>query len=214
MDDDGIRARFDDSVRVELLLDARAVPASRKERIRSIAHALGYELLTVETTGFAFGAVGDVFGTTGTAAVRFVFGRVEAPDARRRRERTLARLRAGGPVLPSLGEAPPPPPQPPPPARPPARGPGPARASCLPARRRLPRWPGRANAAPVSRRCRSSPLPFASPASPSPGRRAGARYRAAGRRPLTGRDGAGAAARPRRPGSRPRGAGCRSVSGT
>ncbi|GGY81172.1 hypothetical protein GCM10010363_72480 [Streptomyces omiyaensis] len=163
MDDDGIRARFDDSVRVELLLDARAVPASRKERIRSIAHALGYELLTVETTGFAFGAVGDVFGTTGTAAVRFVFGRVEAPDARRRRERTLARLRAGGPVLPPLGEAPPPPPQPPPPARPPARGPRP-RASVLP--------PGPPPPPPVAgpreRGPRVPPMPLGPPPPPPP----------------------------------------------
>ncbi|RPK68636.1 MULTISPECIES: hypothetical protein [unclassified Streptomyces] len=98
MKDDEIRASFDGRARVKLLPD-RAT-ASNRHRIEEIAHALGYQLLATESL-VEFG-------------IRLVYERDDAPTARRRAELTIARLRAGGPLLPAV--EPPPPPGPPPPA--------------------------------------------------------------------------------------------------
>ncbi|MFC8794879.1 hypothetical protein [Streptomyces cinereoruber] len=100
MDDDAVRASFDGRSRVELR--PHRVTAAGRQRIEEIAHALGYRLLAVEPNGFH--------------GVRLVFGRDEAPHTRRRRELTVARLRAGGPLLPASEPPSPPPPSPPPPA--------------------------------------------------------------------------------------------------
>ncbi|MFD8743622.1 hypothetical protein [Streptomyces sp. NPDC059616] len=100
MKDDEIRASFDGRARVELLPD-RAT-ASNRHRIEEIAHALGYRLLVTENL-VEFG-------------IRLVYERDDAPTARRRAELTIARLRAGGPLLPAVEPPPPPPPGPPPPA--------------------------------------------------------------------------------------------------
>ncbi|MFE3148337.1 hypothetical protein ACFXJ6_16990 [Streptomyces sp. NPDC059218] len=100
MKDDEIRASFDGRARVKLLPD-RAT-ASNRHRIEEIAHALGYRLLATENL-VEFG-------------IRLVYERDDAPIARRRAELTIARLRAGGPLLPVVEPPPPPPPGPPPPA--------------------------------------------------------------------------------------------------
>nr|WP_240981694.1 MULTISPECIES: hypothetical protein [unclassified Streptomyces] len=128
------------------MLDKRQASPAGRQRIEAIAHALGYGL--VETKGNGF------YG------VLLVFGRVEAPDARRRREMTLARLRAGGPVLPPLAEPVPPPPPPPPPANPPSRTPRPRTGG-------LPSAPPPPPAAPPRRGPRIPPRP-AVPPPPSP----------------------------------------------
>ena len=100
MKDDEIRASFDGRARVELLPD-RAT-ASNRYRIEEIAHALGYRLFATENL-VEFG-------------IRLVYERDDAPIARRRAELTIARLRAGGPLLPAVEPPPPPSPGPPPPA--------------------------------------------------------------------------------------------------
>ena len=98
MDDDEIRARFDGRSRVELL--PGLVTAARRHRIDDIAHALGYRLLEVWSLG--------------PAGTGLRYQRDDAPHARRRAEQTIARLRAGGPVLSEIQPAPPPPSAPPP----------------------------------------------------------------------------------------------------
>ncbi|MGW4996399.1 hypothetical protein ACWEP8_01940 [Streptomyces hydrogenans] len=110
MDDDEVRRRFDGAVRVELMF-RRGYTTARRQRVEAIGHALGYRPLLSENTGWR--------------GLRLVFARDEAPDARRRRELTIARLRTGGPVLPPLETLPPPPPLPPPPAAPQTRTTGP-----------------------------------------------------------------------------------------
>ncbi|MFD9030424.1 hypothetical protein ACFVZW_04540 [Streptomyces sp. NPDC059567] len=100
MNDDEIRARFDGRARVELILGD--VTASGRSRIDEIAHALGYRLLAVHNLGYA--------------RFRLDYERDEDPRARRRTELTIARLRAGGPLLPAVEPPPPPPPATPPPA--------------------------------------------------------------------------------------------------
>ncbi|MFF8288881.1 hypothetical protein ACF068_06545 [Streptomyces sp. NPDC016309] len=104
MRDDDIRARFDGRVRVELLPGDAS--AATRRRIEGIGHALGYRPLAVENVW--------------PAGVRLVYQRDDAPDARRRAALTIARLRAGGPLLPAAEAPPPPPPGPPPPAPAPA----------------------------------------------------------------------------------------------
>ncbi|MFG2751763.1 hypothetical protein [Streptomyces xanthophaeus] len=130
MKDEDIRSRFDGRGRVELL--PGRTTAAQQRRTEEIAHALGYRLLAVHNLGFA--------------GVRLDFERDDTPVARRRNELTIARLRAGGPVLPAVEPPAPPPPAPPPPAtsprgrrqpsRPPAMPPPPPPAA--PARPRVP----------------------------------------------------------------------------
>ncbi|WP_208604893.1 hypothetical protein, partial [Streptomyces mutomycini] len=98
MKDDEIRSRFDSRGRVELV-PGHASPR-RQRQIEDIGRALGYRLLTVEKLG--------------RAGVRLVFERDDGPLARRRTELAVARLRAGGPLLPAMDPPPPPPPGPPP----------------------------------------------------------------------------------------------------
>ncbi|MFD8821520.1 hypothetical protein ACFV1C_04005 [Streptomyces sp. NPDC059605] len=100
MQDDEIRAGFDGRARVELRIGL--VTAASRRRIEEIAHALGYRLITAEN-----------LAELGT---RLVHERDDGPIARRRAELTIARLRAGGPLLPAVEPPPPPPPGPPPPA--------------------------------------------------------------------------------------------------
>ncbi|WP_406275152.1 hypothetical protein OHT93_29365 [Streptomyces sp. NBC_00191] len=131
MKDDEIRARFDGRGRVELL--PGNATASKRRRIEEIAHALGYRPLAVHNLGLA--------------GIRLDYERDDTPQARRRSELTIARLRAGGPLLPAIEPPPPPPPTPPPPApsqlrprqpsRPPSAPPPPPPAAA-PARPRLP----------------------------------------------------------------------------
>ncbi|MDF6022598.1 hypothetical protein [Streptomyces sp. JH34] len=134
MEDDEIRARFDGRSRVDLL--PGHVTAQRQRRIEEMGHALGYRLL--DTQGL------------GPRGVRLVYERDDGPLARRRAELTVARLRAGGPLLPVMEPPAPPPPGPPPPApapRPPRQpsrppsGPPPPPHTVAPARPRLPPRP-------------------------------------------------------------------------
>ncbi|WP_063768236.1 hypothetical protein, partial [Streptomyces xanthophaeus] len=85
MKDEEIRSRFDGRGRVELL--PGRTTAAQQHRTEEIAHALGYRLLAVHNLGFA--------------GMRLDFERDDTPVARRRNELTIARLRAGGPVLPA-----------------------------------------------------------------------------------------------------------------
>ncbi|WP_078867949.1 hypothetical protein [Streptomyces sp. NRRL F-5727] len=146
MEDDEVRARFDDRSHVELMLHRRRLSDSKRQRIEDIAHALGYRL-----TG----------STSGYNTTVLTFQRVEAPDARRRRELTIERLRAGGPVLPPLAEAPPPPPPPPPPANHPSQTPRPRAGG-------LPSPPPPPPAAPPRRGPRIPPMPSVPPPPPPP----------------------------------------------
>ncbi|WP_327419043.1 hypothetical protein [Streptomyces sp. NBC_01233] len=102
MKDDDIRTRFDGRGRVELL--PGQTTAAKQRRIDEIAHAFGYQLLTIHNLGLA--------------GIRLVYERDDAPPARRRNELTIARLRAGGPLLPAIEPPVPPPPGPPPPVAP------------------------------------------------------------------------------------------------
>ncbi|GGQ83292.1 hypothetical protein GCM10010216_51320 [Streptomyces flaveolus] len=122
MDDDEIRTRFDGRARVELL--PGGFTASKQRRADETAHALGYRLLATQQLW--------------PSGVRLVYERDDAPQAQRRRELTIARLRAGGPLLSEIEPPPPPPPGPPPPAptrppqqptRPPAEPPPPPTAA-------------------------------------------------------------------------------------
>ncbi|MEU6985313.1 hypothetical protein ABZ946_18075 [Streptomyces sp. NPDC046324] len=92
--DDEIRARFDGRGCVELL--PGGVSAAKRRRMDEIAHALGYRLRAVEELGLA--------------GVRLVYDRDDGPQARRRSELTIARLREGGQLLPAVEPPPPPPP--------------------------------------------------------------------------------------------------------
>ncbi|MFF6807841.1 hypothetical protein [Streptomyces sp. NPDC012616] len=104
MTDEEIIRHFDGRGRFEFL-----TRASQKARIEKITHALGYRLLAADNLR--------------RGRVRLHFLRDDSPLARRRAEQTIARLRAGGPVLPESAEVPPPPPPPPiPSAAPPAPG--------------------------------------------------------------------------------------------
>ncbi|MER5294079.1 hypothetical protein ABT382_18650 [Streptomyces pharetrae] len=134
MDDDEIRSRFDGRGEVGLLLGG--VTAARRRRIDDIGHALGYRLLDAQNLGYG--------------RVRLRYRRDDAPHARRRAEQTIARLRAGGPVLSEIEPAPPPPPSAPPPAghrppgprrRPPSHEPPPPPPVAAPPRPRLPPLP-------------------------------------------------------------------------
>lgn len=108
MRDDEIRSRFDGRGQVEI-----SGGASVQERAEPIAYALGYELIRTERTR----GPGRVFGLPAPVTVHLFFRRDDDPRARRRAERTIERLRAGGPVLADdePPSAPPPPPGPPPP---------------------------------------------------------------------------------------------------
>ena len=88
--DDEIRARFDGRGRVERMPGHATGP--RRQRIEDMARALGYRLLSVENLG--------------GLGIRLVYEH-DFPLARRRNELSLARLRAGGPLLPAV-EPPPP----------------------------------------------------------------------------------------------------------
>lgn len=94
-----MRACFDGHGRVELL-PGRAT-ASQQRRADEIAHALGYRRLAAQNLG--------------RLGVRLVYERDDGPQARRRAELTIARLRAGGPMASVVEPPPPPPPAPPPP---------------------------------------------------------------------------------------------------
>ncbi|MFF8728212.1 hypothetical protein ACF073_17210 [Streptomyces sp. NPDC015171] len=94
MDVDAIRSRFDGRGMVAIRVGVSSTGLAGK-----VAYALGYELITAEQA-------------RGTGLVGLVFRRDDDPRARRRAERTIERLRAGGPVL-APGEPPPPPPPPP-----------------------------------------------------------------------------------------------------
>ncbi|WP_406109691.1 hypothetical protein OG698_43630 [Streptomyces sp. NBC_01003] len=100
MKDEEVRALFDGRGRVELI-PGRPTTA-RLGRIEEIAHALGYQQHSIENLG--------------RGGLRLVYGRDDCPQARRRAELTIARLREGGPLLPAIEPPPPPPPTPPPPA--------------------------------------------------------------------------------------------------
>lgn len=129
VEDDEIRARFDGRPRVELT--PGRITAAKQRRADEIAHALGYRLSAVHSLW--------------PAGVQLVFERDDEPQACRRRELTIARLRADGPLLTGIEPPPPPPPGPPPQApahprprrssRPPAEPPPPPAA---PARPRVP----------------------------------------------------------------------------
>lgn len=108
MEDDEIRSRFDGRGHVEI-----RGPVSVKARAEQIAHALGYRMIAVEESRGA----GLAFGYRTPLSVRLLFRRDDDPRARRRAERTVERLRAGGPVL-AYDEPPPPPPPPQAPAPP------------------------------------------------------------------------------------------------
>ncbi|MGW3512181.1 hypothetical protein [Streptomyces sp. NPDC000994] len=97
-----IVALFDGRGRIELTLGALENAFTRN--VVAIAHALGYRLLSTEVIG--------------RTLIRYRFERDDTPLARRRAELTIARLRAGGPVLPAWEPPPPPPPSPPPPLPP------------------------------------------------------------------------------------------------
>ncbi|OIJ92664.1 hypothetical protein [Streptomyces colonosanans] len=102
MKSEEIVALFDGRGRIELLLGTLENLFTRN--VEGIAHALGYRLLSTEVIG--------------RTRIRYCFERDDAPLARRRAELTIARLRAGGPVLPACEPPPPPPPSPPPPLPP------------------------------------------------------------------------------------------------
>ncbi|MFJ8648503.1 hypothetical protein ACIRNI_20585 [Streptomyces sp. NPDC093546] len=130
MEDDEIRAHFDGRARV-VLRPGRFTDAMR-HRADAMAHALGYRLLAVRTTW--------------PSGVQLDYERDDSPQAHRRRELAIARLRAGGPLLSGVEPPPPPPPGPPPPAptgpprrpvRPPAEPPPPP-SSVGPAGPRIP----------------------------------------------------------------------------
>jgi hypothetical protein len=95
-----IVALFDGRGRIELTPNFLQDAMSRN--IEGIGHALGYRLLSTEVTD-------------SRTRIRYRFERDDTPRARRRAELTIARLRAGGPVLPAWEPPPPPPPSPPPP---------------------------------------------------------------------------------------------------
>lgn len=99
MNDDEIRGSFDGRGRVDLLLGLTT--AAKQHRIEEIAHAFGYRLLATQNLG--------------RAGVRLLYERDDDPRARRRAELSVARLRAGGPLLSAVESPPPPPPGPPPP---------------------------------------------------------------------------------------------------
>lgn len=109
MDADAMRPRFDGRGQVEL-----QVGGGQRAPAEAIARALGHELVSVGQRGrpIDLGAI-DLRTARG---YRLVFRRDDDPRARRRAELTIARLRAGGPVLPDdeLDPPPPPPSDPPP----------------------------------------------------------------------------------------------------
>ncbi|MFJ8584734.1 hypothetical protein ACIRD2_08750 [Streptomyces sp. NPDC093595] len=100
MKDEEIRTRFDGRGRVELL--PGNLPYTGQRRIEEIAHALGYRLTAADRLY--------------PVGVRLVYDRDDTPQARRRAELSIARLRAGRPLLPATEPPVPPPPPPPPPA--------------------------------------------------------------------------------------------------
>ncbi|GHI07090.1 hypothetical protein AQI88_21830 [Streptomyces cellostaticus] len=111
MDADEIRSRFDGRGQVELRLGT-----GKRALAEEIAHALGYELVSVEHKG---GRNVEIFSVEYRTArsLGLIFRRDDDPRARRRAELTIERLRAGGPVL-ADGQSAPPPPPPPAPAPP------------------------------------------------------------------------------------------------
>ncbi|MGW7174285.1 hypothetical protein [Streptomyces xanthophaeus] len=110
MQDEEIRSR------VELLPGRTA--AAQQRRTEEIAHTRGYRLLAVHDLGFV--------------GVRLDFERDDTPVARRRNELTIARLRAGGPVLTAVEPPAPPPPAPPQPATSPRGRRQPGRPPAMP----------------------------------------------------------------------------------
>ncbi|MFG2128567.1 hypothetical protein ACGFNV_12310 [Streptomyces sp. NPDC048751] len=112
MKDEETVRHFDGRGRVEVQLSARDVP--KAGRVEEIAHALGYRLLATETLG--------------RSGLLLRFERDDFPQARRRAELTIERLRAGGPVLPAMEPPPPPPPAPAPPVTPREPAPRPRRS--------------------------------------------------------------------------------------
>ncbi|MFE1447964.1 hypothetical protein [Streptomyces olivaceoviridis] len=119
MKDDEIRSRFDGRGHVEI-----RGPVSVTARAEEIAHALGYRLIATEESRGA----GLAFGYRTPLSVRLLFRRDDDPRARRRAQRTVERLRAGGPVLGGEELPPPPPPAPAPPLTPRSTAPRPRRS--------------------------------------------------------------------------------------
>ncbi|MFE4591537.1 hypothetical protein [Streptomyces laurentii] len=108
MDEDTVRVRFDGRAQVEIRL-GRATNDDLS-RVDEIAYAFGYRLLTRQKlTAAVPGAIPVIV----PAGFLLVYERDDGPLARRRNEMTIARLRAGGSLLPVV--EPPPPPLPPPP---------------------------------------------------------------------------------------------------
>ncbi|AGS70071.1 hypothetical protein [Streptomyces collinus] len=128
MDADTIRSRFDGRGHVEL-----QVGAGQRAPAEAIGHALGYELVSVEQRGGSPIDLGAIDLRT-ARGYRLVFRRDDDPRARRRAELTIARLRAGGPVLTDDElDPPPPPPSDPPPFVPRPPRPRPAAVAGAPA---------------------------------------------------------------------------------
>ncbi|BAU82040.1 fimbrial isopeptide formation D2 domain-containing protein [Streptomyces laurentii] len=108
VDEDKIRVRFDGRVRVEVRLGR--VTAAERSRVDEIARAFGYQLFSSQALTAAAPGLGVVVLPAGWL---LTYERDDGPLARRRNELTIARLRAGGSLLPVV--EPPPPPLPPPP---------------------------------------------------------------------------------------------------
>ncbi|MFJ6700617.1 hypothetical protein ACIQM4_31860 [Streptomyces sp. NPDC091272] len=144
MKDDEIRTQLDGRARVEMLL--ANVESGYRPRAEEVAHALGYRLVAYEFLRHA--------------GQRLVCERDDAPNARRRAELSIERLRAGRPLLP-VEEPYVPPPQPPPPVTPRAPGtPRPRRSAWGP--------PPPPPAAPAPAARRVTPRPPSGPPPPPP----------------------------------------------
>ncbi|MFE6102644.1 hypothetical protein ACFVQ4_22075 [Streptomyces laurentii] len=138
MDEGKVRVRFDGRAQVEIRLGR--VTGDDRSRADEIAHAFGYRFHSSAPIGSPF-----------PSGVLVLYERDDGPLARRRNELTIARLRAGGSLLPVV--EPPPPPLPPPPptvlAPPPPRRerfsypsePPPPPTSVPPPRPRVPSYP-------------------------------------------------------------------------
>lgn len=86
MQDSEILPYFDGRPTADIMLSAFQISAG--DRITAIAYELGYQQASA--------------GPDSRTTYRMVFSRDDSPDARRRAEATVSRLRGGGPVLPAL----------------------------------------------------------------------------------------------------------------
>lgn len=85
MQDSEILPYFDGRPTADMLLSAFQISAG--DRITAIAHELGYHQASA--------------GPASRTTYRMVFSRDDSPEARRRAEATMSRMRGGGPVLPA-----------------------------------------------------------------------------------------------------------------